>query len=225
MSKIQELLKEILKEHSIPSKKSCSCGFNACNDNKNKTSLTESKSHISENLKFHLDKGIQISENVFRIGSKSYLGLFNEARLLNDWGYIQLSESDKHLIETTDIGKFGIYEGQKVPLDMPMVEFINEAEYQGKDVQLGKPKRGGSKKFYVYVMDPKTKRVKKVSFGAAGGGQNLRVKFRDPKARKAFADRQNCDKKKDRTTPGYWSCNLPRYAKALGLGSNMNSFW
>jgi hypothetical protein len=225
MSKVQELLKEILKEHNIPNKKSCSCGCNTCDDKKNKTSLTETKSPISENLKFHLNKGIQISENVFRIGSKSYLGLFNEARLLNDWGYIQLSESDKHLIETTDIGKFGIYKGQKVPLDIPMVEFINEAEYQGKDVQLGKPKRGGSKKFYVYVMDPKTKRVKKVSFGAAGGGQNLRVKFRDPKARKAFADRQNCDKKKDRTTPGYWSCNLPRYAKALGLGSNMNSFW
>ena len=225
MSKIQELLKEILKEHNISNKKSCSCGCNTCDDKKNKTSLTEAKSPISENLKFHLDKGIQISENVFRIGSKSYLGLFNEARLLNDWGYIQLSESDKHLIETTDIGKFGIYEGQKVPLDMPMIEFINEAEYQGKNVQLGKPKRGGSKKFYVYVMNPKTKKVKKVSFGAAGGGQNLRVKFRDPKARRAFADRQNCDKKTDRTTPGYWSCNLPRYAKALGLGSNMNSFW
>jgi hypothetical protein len=225
MSKVQELLKEILKEHNISSKKSCSCGCNTCDDKKNKTSLTEIKSPISENLKFHLDKGIQISENVFRIGSKSYLGLFNEARLLNDWGYIQLSESDKHLIEITDIGKFGIYEGQKVPLDMPMIEFINEAEYQGKNVQLGKPKRGGSKKFYVYVMNPKTKKVKKVSFGAAGGGQNLRVKFRDPKARRAFADRQNCDKKTDRTTPGYWSCNLPRYVKALGLGSNMNSFW
>jgi hypothetical protein len=224
MSKVQELLKEILKDYTAP-KKSCSCGCHSCGDKK--TALTENKSPISENLKFHLNKGINISENVFRIGSKSYLGLFNEARLLNDWGYIQLSEADKHLIENTDIGKFGIYEGQKVPLDMPMVdmELLNEAEYQGKDVQLGKPKRGGSKKFYVYVMNPKTKKVKKVSFGAAGGGQNLRVKFKDPKARKAFADRQNCDKKKDRTTPGYWSCNLPRYAKALGLGANMNTFW
>ena len=224
MSKAQELLKEILKDYTAP-KKSCSCGCHSCGDKK--TALTETKSPISENLKFHLNKGINISENVFRIGSKSYLGLFNEARLLNDWGYIQLSEADKHLIENTDIGKFGIYEGQKVPLDMPMVdmELLNEAEYQGKNVQLGKPKRGGSKKFYVYVMNPKTKKVKKVSFGAAGGGQNLRVKFKDPKARKAFADRQNCDKKKDRTTPGYWSCNLPRYAKALGLGANMNTFW
>ena len=224
MSKVQELLKELLKNYTAP-KKSCSCGCHSCGDKK--TALIETKSPISENLKFHLNKGINISENVFRIGSKSYLGLFNEARLLNDWGYIQLSEADKHLIENTDIGKFGIYEDQKVPLDMPMVdmELLNEAEYQGKNVQLGKPKRGGSKKFYVYVMNPKTKKVKKVSFGAAGGGQNLRVKFKDSKARKAFADRQNCDKKTDRTTPGYWSCNLPRYAKALGLGANMNTFW
>jgi hypothetical protein len=113
---------------------------------------------------------------------------------------------------------------------MPAVSFfsdkvITEAEYQGKDVDLNKPKRGGSKKFYVYVRDPKTKRIKKVSFGAAGGGQNLRVKFKDPKARKAFAARQNCSSKKDRTKAGYWSCNLPRYASLLGLGANMNTFW
>ncbi len=102
---------------------------------------------------------------------------------------------------------------------------LNEAEYKGKDVQLNKPKRGGSKKFYVYVMDPKTKRVKKVSFGAAGGGQNLAVKIRDPKARKAFAARQNCDQKKDKTKPGYWSCNIGRYWKSLGGGSNFSGYW
>ena len=102
---------------------------------------------------------------------------------------------------------------------------LNEAEYQGKKVEIGKPKRGGSKKFYVYVIDPKTKKVKKVSFGAAGGGQNLAVKIRDPKARKAFAARQNCDQKKDKTKPGYWSCNIGRYWKSLGGGSNFSGYW
>jgi hypothetical protein len=118
-------------------------------------------------------------------------------------------------------------EGESVPLDLPMLEEdeVTEAEFKGKDVQLNKPKRGGSKKFYVYVKDPKTKRVKKVSFGAAGGGQNLRVKFKNSKIRKAFADRHRCSSKKDRTKAGYWSCNLPRYAQALGLGANMNTFW
>ena len=102
---------------------------------------------------------------------------------------------------------------------------IMEAEYQGKKVQLNKPIRGGTKKFYVYVRDPKTKKVKKVQFGAAGGGQSLKVKIKDKDARNAFAKRHNCDQKKDRTKPGYWSCNLPRYAQSLGLGANMNTFW
>ena len=100
-----------------------------------------------------------------------------------------------------------------------------EAEYQGRDVELNKPKRGGSKKFYVYVRDPKTKKVKKVSFGAAGGGQNLKVKIKDKEARNAFAKRHNCDQKKDRTKAGYWSCNLPKFASLLGLGGNMNTYW
>ena len=94
---------------------------------------------------------------------------------------------------------------------------LNEAEYQGKKVELGKPKRGGSKKFYVYVRNPKTGKVKKVSFGAKAGGGNLAVKLKDPKARKAFADRHNCEQKNDKTKAGYWSCRLPRYAKLLGL--------
>mgnify|MGYP003143798113 CR=1 FL=1 len=90
-----------------------------------------------------------------------------------------------------------------------------------KDPPIGKPKRGGSKAYYVYVRSPKTKKVKKVSFGSGG----LRAKIRNPKARKAFAARHNCKNKKDRTTAGYWSCNLPRYASQLGLGANMNTFW
>ena len=90
-----------------------------------------------------------------------------------------------------------------------------------KDPPIGKPKRGGSKAYYVYVRDPKTKKVKKVSFGSGG----LRAKIRNPKARKAFAARHNCKNKKDRTKAGYWSCNLPRYASQLGLGANMNTFW
>ena len=90
-----------------------------------------------------------------------------------------------------------------------------------KDPPIGKPKRGGSKAYYVYVRNPKTKKVKKVSFGSGG----LRAKIRNPKARKAFAARHNCKNKKDRTKAGYWSCNLPRYASQLGLGANMNTFW
>ena len=206
----------------------CSCGCNTCETKIKGPLLTEGKvkSLLSEGLQYHIDKQIPLFETVYRIGSEKHLSLIKEARKMYSRGVIDLCEEDKHLVQT-HLGEFGLYEGESVPLDLPMLEEaeVSEAEFKGKDVSLNKPKRGGSKKFYVYVKDPKTKRVKKVSFGAAGGGQNLRVKFKNSKIRKAFADRHRCSSKKDRTKAGYWSCNLPRYAQALGLGANMNTFW
>jgi hypothetical protein len=99
---------------------------------------------------------------------------------------------------------------------------IKEAKYQGKTVQLSSPKRGGSKKFFVYVKDPKTKKIKKVSFGGTTG---LKAKINDPEARRNFAKRHNCAEKKDKTKPGYWSCRLPRYSKLLGLKGSYSGFW
>ena len=97
---------------------------------------------------------------------------------------------------------------------------VNEAKKKKKkDPPIGKPKRGGSKAYYVYVKDKG--KIKKVSFGSGG----LRAKINNPKARNAFAARHKCKTKTDRTKPGYWSCRLPRYAKALGLGDNKNTFW
>ena len=104
----------------------------------------------------------------------------------------------------------------------PNLSVLKEAKYQGKTVQLSSPKRGGSKKFFVYVKDPKTKNIKKVSFGGTTG---LNAKINDPKARQNFAKRHNCAEKKDKTKPGYWSCRLPRYAKLLGLKSSFSGFW
>jgi hypothetical protein len=206
----------------------CSCGCNTCETKITGPLLTEGKvkSLLSEGLQYHIDKQIPLFETVYRIGSEKHLSLIKEARKMYSRGVIDLCEDDEHLIKT-HLGEFGLYEGESVPLDLPMLEEdeVTEAEFRGKDVPLNKPKRGGSKKFYVYVKNPKTKRVKKVSFGAAGGGQSLKVKIRDSKARKAFAARHRCSSKKDRTSSGYWSCNLPRYAQALGLGANMNTFW
>jgi len=181
----------------------------------------------SSNLRYHLNKNLPLHENIFRYGSDAQLQLFKEARELYNKGLLYLNSHDRWLIENTSIGEYGEFEGKLVSLDVPFVEeeMLNEAEYQGKEVPLGKPKRGGSKKFYVYVKNPKTKKIKKVQFGAAGGGQNLAVKIRDPKARRAFAARQNCARKKDRTTPGYWSCNIGRYWKSLGGGSNFSGYW
>jgi hypothetical protein len=96
--------------------------------------------------------------------------------------------------------------------------FLDEAEGK-KNPPIGKPKRGGSKKFYVYVKNKG--KVKKVSFGQVG----MSAKINDPKARRAFAARHDCKNKTDRTKPSYWSCRLPRYAKLLGLKSSFSGFW
>jgi hypothetical protein len=101
-------------------------------------------------------------------------------------------------------------------------EELNEAKSKPKKKTppIGKPKRGGSKKFYVYVRDKG--KIKKVSFGDTSG---LSAKLNNPKARQAFAARHDCKNKKDRTKASYWSCRLPRYAKLLGLKSNFSGFW
>ena len=135
---------------------------------------------------------------------------------------ITQTSGNKYFIADEDGRGWYTYGDQLVMADD---EYINEAKKKNKkekkDPPIGKPKRGGSKAYYVYVRDPKTKKVKKVSFGSGG----LRAKIRNPKARKAFAARHNCKNKKDRTKAGYWSCNLPRYAPQLGLGAKMNTFW
>ena len=90
---------------------------------------------------------------------------------------------------------------------------IDEAEYQGKKVELNKPKRGGSKKYYVYVKNPKTDRVKKISFGDVTG---LKTKANNKKRAKSFAARHNCEKINDKMKAGYWACRLPRYGLVKG---------
>jgi len=170
---------------------------------------------VLEALDFHYENNIPLAENIFRPHSENYYKLFSYARILKE--SLNLSDFDEYLL-STDIGNFGIYEGSKVPLDHP---FVSEAEYKGKDVDLNQPKRGGSKKFYVYVKNDKGN-VIKVEFGDTSG---LDVNFDDDGARKSFAARHKCHLKKDKTKPGYWSCNLPRYASELGLKNGGNFFW
>ena len=158
-----------------------------------------------------------IESNIFRVGSERYFEFFNEKRTQFEQGKLNLQGFDKELIEG-DIGKYAVYEGENVPLDCPMVE----SEYQGKDVELNKPKAGGPKKYYVYVKDPSTGNIKKVTWGDTTG---LKVKLDDPAARKSFAARHDCENQKDKTKAGYWACNLPRYAKQLGLSGGGNFFW
>jgi len=176
---------------------------------------------ISENLKYHLDNNLSLMENVFRPHSKKYFDLINEVRDLWKDGKIDLNEEDRLMVES-DLGKKVKVEGEMVYLDAPVLEsddfdFLNEAEHRGKKVNLGRPFRtpGGPKKFAVYVKTPGGG-VKKVTFG----DPNLKVRNKNKGAAKSFRARHKCDQKKDRTTAGYWSCNVGRYSKQLGLKSS-----
>ena len=81
-------------------------------------------------------------------------------------------------------------------------DLVYEAEYQGRKVTLNKPTRGDVKKFKVYVKDPKTGNVKKVNFG----DKKMRIKKSNPKRRKSFRARHNCDNPGPKTKARYWSC-------------------
>jgi hypothetical protein len=89
---------------------------------------------------------------------------------------------------------------------------MDEAEYQGRKVPLGKPMRGDVKKFKVYVKDPATGNVKKVNFGHGGtsakrlGQKTMKIKKSNPARRKSFRARHNCANPGSRTKARYWSC-------------------
>ena len=88
---------------------------------------------------------------------------------------------------------------------------MNEAEYQGRTVKLGKPMQGDVKKFKVYVKNPQGN-VVKVNFGHGGssakksGEKTMSIRKNNPDARKAFRARHNCDSPVPRHKARYWSC-------------------
>ena len=84
---------------------------------------------------------------------------------------------------------------------------INEAEYQGRKVKLGKPMQGDVKKFKVYVKNPQGN-VVKVNFGhkGKGGEKTMKIRKSNPQARKNFRARHNCDNPGPRHKARYWSC-------------------
>jgi hypothetical protein len=192
----------------------------------NKSLILTEDVKVSDVLNYHIQEKLSLVENVFRIYSKKYFDLINEVRELYNQGLIELNEEDTELI-STDLGEsVTLQDGSVVYLDAPFideyiteedVQQLSEALHKGKKVKLNKPFRtpGGPKKFAVYVKTPKGT-IKKVTFGYPG----LRVRNANPKAAKSFRARHKCDQKKDRTTAGYWACNVGRYSKQLGLKSS-----
>lgn len=184
---------------------------------------------LSEGMHYHINNNLPIRESVYRPGSQSFFSFIVEAKNAYRQGLIEVDQWDHDLL-TSDIGEYGEFNGGFVPLDYPIpaeldlmnenVENIDEAEYNGREVELNKPKRGGSKKFFVYVKNPKTGRVKKIEFGAPG----MSVGLKDPKRRKSFASRHQCEKKNDKTKAGYWACRIGRYPNLFG-GKSKYTWW
>ena len=130
MTRLRSLIKEVLS--TPPKKKDCNCGCGGCG--KKAPVLTESKTKttISEGLQYHIDKKVPLHESVYRIGSEKHFALINEARALWVRELINVSEDDQAILET-HLGNFGIYEGEKVPLDLPMV---HEGTFQGNEIAI-----------------------------------------------------------------------------------------
>jgi hypothetical protein len=178
---------------------------------------------VSEGLKYHLDNNLSLCENVFRIYSKAYFDLINETRELYNKNLIEVNDQDADLLET-DIGEVIEHNGKTIYLDAPFLDKsrnLNESKKsKKKNPPLNKPVRtpSGPKKFKVYVKTP-SGRIKMVRFGDSKAS-GLSIKNDSPARAKSFRARHKCHEKKDRTTPGYWSCNVARYAKSLGLKSS-----
>ena len=175
---------------------------------------------LTEGIIWHLREGVSFDSPVYRVGTEKYFALMREARALYGLGlYSPRTDFEADLLES-DLGSWGVYEGVRVPLDLPMKEEdLSEAQYKGREVELGKPKKGGGGKAYVYVRDPKSGNVRKVKFGssmpdAMGDSDAARAR------RKSFGDRHNCSDKKDRTKPGYWVCRSTKF-----FGRKIPGWW
>ena len=116
-------------------------------------------------------------------------------------GLIEINAHDKFFIDS-ELGCEAVYHGKTVKLDSPM-------------------RSSGPKKYQVFVNSGRKNAqgqsiAKKVTFG----DRSLSVKNYSDARRRSFLARHKCSEKRDRTTPGYWSCNVGRYAKKLGLSSS-----
>jgi hypothetical protein len=211
MHDLKKIVKKILLENY--KKHDCGCGCNGtakCFDAPILNENLKSRTIITEEMQYHIDAKKPLFETTLPYGSKEYLNLWAEARYLYSRGALNLEGIDKEKVTETHLGEYGIYEGKKVPLDLPMIDedILNEAEYQGRKVQLGKPMQGDVKKFKVYVKNDKGN-VVKVNFGFGGKsakGKRMVIKDKNPKRRAAFRARHNCKNPGPRWKARYWSC-------------------
>jgi hypothetical protein len=179
-------------------------------------SFNEYEKEINEHIRYHIENGLSISDSIFRVGSDAYLDFVNEMRKLFSEGKIKVSENDQFILEKLYTGKKGTYTdpdtGKKtsVTLDDPRIS--------PSDIKT---------LYYVYRPSPSGEKDKDsglpkaimIGFGEkpGAGKPDVRDKHQDPGRRAQFLARHNCKEKDDPYASGWWSCNIHRWYKQLGL--------
>jgi hypothetical protein len=157
-----------------------------------------------DNFAIELDDGTLVETYIIEVA--------DDCILLDATPEIISAISEWATLEDTDEGDSGVILETMGYGSLVGEEEMDEAEYQGRKVPLGKPMRGDTKKFKVYVKDPATGNVKKVNFGHGGttakrlGQKTMKIKKSNPARRKSFRARHNCDNPGPRTKARYWSC-------------------
>jgi hypothetical protein len=145
----------------------------------------------------------QLDKDIQSIFSQIQQIIQQKRSIKEEIGNDTYDDYDELDVEDDDEEDFLNYlKGYKTELKEANCNCVYEAEYQGREVKLGKPMQGDVKKFKVYVKNPKTGKVIKVNFGQKG----MVIKKDNPAARKSFRARMNCDSPGPRTKANYWSC-------------------
>ena len=145
-------------------------------------------------------KGVNLKKKKIKLKGR---GVYQDYDGLKEDVFIETNTNGK--LKTTHVYYESDNKGYGYTLEF--VNELNEAEYQGRKVKLGKIMQGDVKKFKVYVKNPKGN-VVKVNFGQGGDakGGTMRIRKSNPKARANFRARHNCDNPGPRHKARYWSC-------------------
>jgi hypothetical protein len=164
---------------------------------------------VNELIRRKLDKPKQQDSDVNNDGKVDVTDDFIRKRRELSKRYKLSKATGLSKVNTSNLEEHELTEGEYCP--RCLAEYIvrkklgplDEAEYQGHKVSLGKPMRGDVKKFKVYVRDPKTGNIKKVNFG----DKTMKIKKSNPARRRSFRARHHCDTNPGpRTKARYWSC-------------------
>ncbi len=192
----------------------CKCGCGSCKTKSTALVLNENKAPkaiLSEGLKFHMDNNRPLTEHLYRAGSQEYFNLFAEARSLYSRGILEVIGDDKEILIETDLGHYGMFEGEKVPLDFPIelneqmdledelanMEFgmdydqLGDNEKEWVRDEMDNMKFESIEERIVNIIEAKKKKAKKKDnrpigkpMRSSSGGKAYKVYVKDPKTKK-----------------------------------------